>query len=126
MQTSRSARSKTDRLDIRFAGLVARGEPFTADDLTRSGTLTVDEHHTPNGKQSSIGSLFSWASKAGLIEGTGDWVRSTSPHRKGGVIRSWRGTPEGRRWAAERHGRRAPDVDQIQLPFPEESVRAVR
>ena len=96
----------SERFEMRLAALIASGEPFSADDLTMSGQVTADEFHTPNGKRSSIGSLFSAKRKAGLIEPTGAVVNSTAPHRKGGLIRVWRGTPKGVRWAIEVHGRR--------------------
>ena len=114
------------RLDLRLAGLIVRRRPFTADDLTDSGRLTIDETHGPNGKQSAIGAIFSRARKDGLIVPTGEFVSSRAPRRKGGAIRVWRGTEAGHSWAVERHARRTPDVEVIQLPFPEESVRTVR
>ena len=88
-------------VEARFVELIADGAPFTADDLTDGGPLTLDSSHTPNAQQSGIGSMFSRASKAGRIEPTGNVVRSTAPHRKGGMIREWRATTAGQRWAQQ-------------------------
>jgi hypothetical protein len=83
----------------RLAELILAGAPFTADDLTASGSMAIDIDHGPNGAQSGIGSLFQQASRSGLIEWTGGAERSRAPHRKGGMVRVWIATPRGRIWA---------------------------
>lgn len=70
--------------------LAARGEPFTSDDLLeRVGA--PDDQHTPNGRNSSIGSLFRQAAAEGWIESDGRVVKSRAPHRKSGAVRVWQG-----------------------------------
>ena len=88
-------------IEHRLAHLILNGDPFTADDLTFSGSLALDGTHTPNAKQNGIGSLFQAASKRGHIRFTGEVRHSTAPHRKGGTIRVWVGTEKGCRWARE-------------------------
>lgn len=78
---------------------IARGASFTADTLTKAGADTVDPSHQANGAQSSIGALFRSYAQRGWIEWTGDVVRSTAPHRKGGAIRVWQPTITGIRAA---------------------------
>lgn len=71
--------------------LAATGDQFSADDLVeRIGP--PDLTRTPNGRNNSIGAVFSRARHAGLIEVVG-YTRSTTPTRKGGLIRVWKGTP---------------------------------
>ena len=83
---------------MKALGELARsGHAFTADDLVaKVGHPDLD--HEANGRNSVIGSLFRQAHRAGLIEPTGDTRQSTQPHRKGGLVRVWRGCaarPEG-------------------------------
>jgi hypothetical protein len=71
--------------------LAGTGEEFTADDVVAmSGS--PDETHQPNSRNSSIGSAFRHARSEGIIRQTGRYVKSTQPHRKGGVIAVWVGT----------------------------------
>jgi hypothetical protein len=73
---------------------------FSSDDITIDGALTAGGDHDPNGSQNAIGAQFRvWRSR-GLIEPTGEYVRSRAPHRKGGAIGTWRATPKGVAWAA--------------------------
>lgn len=72
--------------------LAAEGTDFSADDL-RDRVGEPDRDHTANGANNAIGSLFRQAAAEGLIVGTGRVVKSRSPHRKGGKIELWRGTP---------------------------------
>jgi hypothetical protein len=70
--------------------LIAAGDPFTADDLiARCGH--PDPGHSPNARNNGVGTLFREAAKAGRIVDTGRHVRSTTPSRKGGMIRVWVG-----------------------------------
>jgi hypothetical protein len=80
-----------DQIEARFEQLIASGRPFTADDVTDGGRLALDDEHAANGRQSAIGTLFSKASKAGRIVPTGAVRSSSSPRRKGGLIREWQG-----------------------------------
>lgn len=87
------------RFDGRLRELILTGDPFTADDLTGNGQLTVAGDHSPNGTQNAIGWAFRrWHSQQ-LIEPTGHVVASRAPHRKGGMIREWRATERGKAWA---------------------------
>ena len=86
-------------LDRRLAWLILERRPFTADDLTDTGSITLDPSHAPNGRQNGIGSYINQASRRGLIAFTGAVVRSKAPHRKGGAIRLWESTDTGRLWA---------------------------
>lgn len=70
--------------------LASTGEPFTADDLVALVGIP-DASHSANSRNSSLGAVFSWASKSGLIRPTGRVVQSSQPHRKGGMIREWIG-----------------------------------
>jgi hypothetical protein len=72
--------------------LARSGAPFSADDL-RDRVWEPDPDHTPNGANNTIGSIFRQAAAQGLIELTGQVVKSRSPHRKGGMIQLWRGVP---------------------------------
>jgi hypothetical protein len=85
--------------DERLAELILTGDTFTADDVTYNGRFALDRSHSPNGKQSGIGSMFQQASREHLIEFTGQVTKSKAKHRKGGAIRIWRGTEKGARWA---------------------------
>jgi hypothetical protein len=87
-------------LERRLAHFIMLGQPFTADDVTDNGAIAADAAHNPNSKQSSIGALFQSHARLGHIAFTGDVVKSTAKHRKGGMIRIWEGTESGRRWAA--------------------------
>jgi hypothetical protein len=86
--------------DGRLRELILEGVEFTADDLTANGLYTANGDHAPNGSQNAIGSAFRrWHAQL-LIEPTGQVVASRAPHRKGGMIRVWRPTEQGRAWAA--------------------------
>jgi len=86
------------RLQRRFAQLVWWGEEFSSDDLTSSGAVTLDASHEPNSRNNGIGGMFSSASRDGHIVPVGV-VKSKAPHRKGGMIRTWKATPSGVAWA---------------------------
>ena len=86
-------------LERRLIDCIAAGRPFTADDVTGEGRLTIDGEHAPNGHQNGIGALFRTQSQARRIIATGRVVASHAPHRKGGMIREWQATEGGRRWA---------------------------
>ena len=98
-------------LERRLAWLVLQPAPFTADDLTDNGRVAIDPDHSPNGKQSGIGSLIQWAARERLISWTGHVVKSQAPKRKGGMIRVWAGTAAGKRWARELLAEITEDVD---------------
>ena len=83
-------------IEKRFHELLAAGDPFSADDLTQSGTL--QEHHEQNSSNGRIGNLFMIHKGYGHIEAI-DAVNSTSPHRHGGLIRVWKPTPDGVKYA---------------------------
>lgn len=83
----------------RLRDLILSGRPFTADDLTGNGSLTVAGNHDPNGSQNAIGAAIRTWHAQGLIEPTGDVVASKARHRKSGMIRVWRGTGQGEAWA---------------------------
>ena len=85
--------------DRRLAWLIIDRQHFTADDLTLDGDDPLDAAHAPNAGQNGVGSFVQQASRRRLIEWTGAVVKSKAPHRKGGVIRVWRGTDTGRLWA---------------------------
>lgn len=86
-------------LERRLAHFIMQEKPFTADDVTDNGAITADGTHAPNAKQSSIGSMFQSHARRGHIVFTGQVIKSTAKHRKGGMIRVWEGTASGRRWA---------------------------
>lgn len=88
-------------LERRLAALILTDDPFTADDITRDGELSLDPTHAPNSRQSGIGAFFQRSSKQGLIVTNGSVVRSKAPHRKGGAVRVWEATPKGRSWAEQ-------------------------
>lgn len=89
-------------MERRFAVLLAAGLRFSADDVTADGAVALDGAHTPNGRQSGIGSMFRMLHRRGLIEQTGEIVRSRAPHRKGGMIQVWMPTGAGQQWARSR------------------------
>ena len=92
--------------DRQWIDLIGPGVPFSANDVTDDGAITVAGDHTPNGKQNAIGSRFRTYAAQGLIEKTGRVLQSTAPHRKGGMIQEWVATEKGRRWARRsRHDR---------------------
>lgn len=91
-------RERDLRLQRRLAQLIEIGTEFSANDLTASGDITLDPDHEPNAANNGIGTLFSQAHKAKLIAPVGV-TRSTAPHRKGGMIRTWQPTEKGRLWA---------------------------
>ena len=84
--------SDLEHLIERLDSLIASGRPFTADDVTDNGRLTVSGDHAPNQKQNTIGTLFRTAAAADRIGPTGRVVKSRAPHRKGGMIREWEGS----------------------------------
>lgn len=86
-----------------LAAAIVAGEEFTSDDVTDCGNRTIDGGHTPNGAQSTIGSVFQQAARNGWIESTDRLVRSSAPHRKGGAIRVWRPTQAGIDWAMDQY-----------------------
>lgn len=86
-------------LQARLYTLMSRGTPFTADDVTADGKVTVAGDHEPNKKQNAIGAMIRSQSQAKRIAPTGKVVSSKAPHRKGGMIREWRATDFGARWA---------------------------
>ena len=88
-------------LQRQLAHLIREGKPFTADDLTLDGRVAIDSGHNPNSSQNAIGSIFSQSNREGLIVFTGNTRKSKAPHRKGGLIREWRGTLIGLQWADE-------------------------
>lgn len=69
--------------------LIESGVEFTSDDLTDI-VGHPDETHTANGRNSVIGSLFRAASSQGTIQAVGI-AKSRKPHRKGNIVRVWRG-----------------------------------
>lgn len=69
--------------------LARTGRPFTADDLYEK-VGHPDPTHKVNSRNNVVGKIFREACEAGLIESIG-WRPSRQPHRKGGVIRIWRG-----------------------------------
>ena len=69
--------------------LIESGQPFTADNLiARCGH--PDHGHAANGRNNAVGTLFRDASTAGRIVPIGV-VKSSTPTRKGGMIRVWQG-----------------------------------
>ena len=74
---------------IELRKLAASGVPFSSDDLTAKVGVP-DGTHSPNGVNSGVGGIFGGAARAGLIEMVGV-MKSSSSHRKGGMIRVWRG-----------------------------------
>lgn len=84
----------------RLAALILAGGDFTIDAVTECGEIARDRGHAQNGTQNSIGSVIRNAASKGRIEFTGEIAKACSPHRKGGMIRVWRGTEAGRLWAA--------------------------
>ena len=76
-------------IEDRLLEFIASGEEFSADDVTDLGKYHLGDV-SPNGPQSSIGTLFRTYSRRGLIEPVG-WASSRSPRRRGGGLRTWRG-----------------------------------
>jgi hypothetical protein len=73
---------------------------INSDDVTDCGRITIDAAHSPNGKQSSIGSFFRTAIADGLLERSAlPPTKSRSIKRKGGMIQNWLVTDKGRDWA---------------------------
>ena len=64
------------------------GREFSADDL-EALVGPPDPNRDPNAKNNSIGSLFMAYSKAGKITVVGH-KNSSTPTRKGGLIRVWK------------------------------------
>jgi len=74
----------------RLVHLVQQGyTEVTADDVTDYGQIAIDADHTPNAKQSGIGSFFRQMNSAGYLTSTGRIVKSQAPKRKGGMIQVW-------------------------------------
>ncbi len=73
-----------------LAVLAASGQKFTADDLVAQVGMP-DNGHKPNGRNNAIGSVFGEATSEKLIVAVGV-TRSTTPTRKGGMVRIWQGT----------------------------------
>lgn len=69
--------------------LAGTGELFTSDEVL-DAVGHPDMSHTPNGGNNLVGSVIREAKQAGLIESIG-FRPSQQPHRKGGVVRIWRG-----------------------------------
>ena len=84
-----------DAIAQRMLELVAAGAPYSADELTSRGALAVDAAHGQSGAQSAIGAQFRMMAKRGWIEKTGEYRRSSSPRRKGGMILEWQPTERG-------------------------------
>lgn len=70
--------------DVAMRQLIRTGQPFTADDFNRLMDPVDAEPTTRN----AVGSTFAAYRQRGLIKPVG-FVISTSPKRKGGVIRQW-------------------------------------
>jgi hypothetical protein len=85
----------------RLRDLIHRGYKIVnADDITDVGRITIDAAHSPNGKQSGIGSFFREAIAKGLLEPSNlPPSRSKAKARKGGMIQNWQVTDKGRKWA---------------------------
>ena len=69
--------------------LIESGEEFCADDLI-AVVEQPDLTHAPNSRNNAIGAIFREASVNRRIEMVGTRCSST-PTRKGGLIRVWRG-----------------------------------
>ena len=69
--------------------LAETGEQFTSDDVL-DAVGHPDTGHTPNGGNNLIGSVIREAKQRGLIEAIG-FRPARQPHRKGGIVRIWRG-----------------------------------
>jgi hypothetical protein len=69
--------------------LAATGRPFAVDDLY-TAVGHPDQWHTPNGGNNLVGALFQAAKKAGIIEPIG-FRPARTEHRRGGIVRIWRG-----------------------------------
>ena len=70
--------------DVAMRQLIRAGRPFTADDFNRL-MAPVDAQPTT---RNAVGSTFAAYRQRGLIKPVG-FVISTSPKRKGGIIRQW-------------------------------------
>ena len=86
-------------LQAQAARLILADLRFSSNDVTINGDIVIDPTHAQSGRQSGIGAMFNEMARRQLIEFTGDIEASTSPHRKGGMVRIWRGTEAGRLWA---------------------------
>lgn len=78
-----------ERASATLLQLAAKGEDFSADDLLEL-VGPPDVSRAPNGRNNAVGVVFSRAAHAGLIVTVG-YTRSSTPTRKGGLIRLWRG-----------------------------------
>jgi hypothetical protein len=76
-------------------------DAISADDVTECGKYVIDVQRMPNGKQSTIGSLFRKHANAGHLVWYGNVVKSKTPSRNGGIIRVWAVTSAGRMWAEQ-------------------------
>lgn len=70
-----------NRADVEMRRLVTRGEPFTAADL-------IDRTGMPP-SPNAVGAVFHTAKRAGLIKGTGRWVKSRRPASHARDLREW-------------------------------------
>jgi hypothetical protein len=75
--------------DRTIAQLAEAGDPFSADDLI-AAIGPPDPTHAPNARNNAVGAAFSRARMGGLITVVGH-AKSTTPTRKGGLIRVWQG-----------------------------------
>lgn len=79
----------SDAADEAIIALAATGRDFTSDDLLEM-IGPPDVSHAPNARNNAMGAAFSRASKRKIIEVVGH-TQSRAQHRKGGLIRIWRG-----------------------------------
>jgi hypothetical protein len=93
------------RATAAIEALARSGEDFCSDDLVAMVGHPDTEHHH-NGRNSAIGAMFHISHSRGLIEPTGEVRQSHQPHRKGGLVRLWKGVPPDRRGP----GRDAPEA----------------
>lgn len=115
-----------NKLERQLARLIVAGQyQVTADDITDCGRITIDAAHSPNGKQSGIGSFFRQKVADGILVSSGlPPVRSKAPKRKGGMIQVWSVTPKGLRWA--RAVLPSPDGDDSTQTGTPRLVRRIR
>lgn len=86
-------------IEQRFAITMLRLDSITADDVTDCGRYAIDVTRKPNGKQSTISSLFLKHAKAGHLQWHGQVTTSKTPSRHSGIIKVWVVTNAGRMWA---------------------------
>lgn len=78
-----------ERATAALAVLAAKHEDFSADDLLEL-VGPPDVSRAPNGRNNAVGVVFSRAAHAGQIVVVG-YTKSSTPTRKGGLVRLWRG-----------------------------------